>query len=36
MPHLLVIFTTMKITKATIMKVIRAARKSPMLNIWPM
>jgi len=29
MPHFLVIFTKRKITKATIMKVIRATRKLP-------
>jgi hypothetical protein len=31
-PHLFTIFTTRKITKATMMKVINATRKSPMVN----
>ena len=34
MPHFLVIFTSRKITKATIMKVIKATRKSPIKNFW--
>jgi len=34
MPHFLVIFTSRKITKATIMKVIKATRKSPIRNFW--
>ena len=32
MPHFLVIFTSRKITKATIMKVINATKKLPMPN----
>jgi hypothetical protein len=33
MPHFLTTFTIMKITRATMMKVISAIRKSPMVNI---
>ena len=33
-PHRLVIFTSMKITKATMMKVINATKKLPIPKAW--